>query len=104
MPRIYIPGYPDNLILFQATILSGATKSEMVATQGYANDLQQAYDNGGSPENSVAAASKPIVLPSSDALFFPYIQLLSVDTTDEVTPVAQGADRTLFLLFRKYLS
>lgn len=74
------------------------------SVSGRIADMQQIYDNGGNPEYCTAAASKPIAFPNSDALFFPFLQLISVSTADKVTPVAQGADRTLTLFFRSLFS
>lgn len=119
----------NNLYYQQCTIASGASKSEMIDTQGFglagiimpsawtaanlgfavcltgnANDLQQVYSSAGTAESSKATASQPIAFPSPDALFFPFLQILSVSTSDSTTPVTQGAARTLLLVFRKYLS
>ncbi len=129
MPKIPIPGYPDNLIMYQVNIAAGAASSEMIATEGYAltgiimpaawtaakigfavcvtgnpNDLQQVYSNGGIAETCVAVAAEPIAFPVNDALFFPYLKILSVDATDGTTPANQVAAATLFLLLRKFLS
>ena len=122
-------GNSNNLHAQQVTIASGASASEMIATQGFnlvgiimpaawtaadigfavcvtgnSNDLQQVNNQAGNPESSKAVAAKPIAFPSPDALYFPFLQILSVSTTDDTTPVTQGAARTLILLFREFLS
>lgn len=134
---IQIAGFPQNLFLQSATILSGASVSEMIATQGMAligiytptsgwtaanigfktcwngrpNDLVNAYNSAGTLEQCLisgdaASASVSILFPAPDALFVPFLQLTScaVASPQVATPVAQGADRTLYLLFRRYLS
>lgn len=129
---IKVQGYPDNLRALSVTILSGASVSEMFATQGWAivgiempsswtaaklayksclsgNDskLQAVKDNGGNYEKTAVAASINVAIPQSDTLFTAFCQLVSVDATEastSVTPVAQGGDRTIGLLLRKYLS
>lgn len=67
-------------------------------------DMQQIFDKSGSAESAVAAASKPIAQPTSDPLFFPFMQVLSVQVADKVTLVTQGADRTLTLIYRNQQS
>jgi len=119
----------SGLFSVDVTILSGASASEpftlqgkvlvgilmpsgwTAASLGFAGcasgriaDMQQIYDKTGSPETAVAAASKPIALPNSDPLWFPFMQVLSVQVADKVTLVTQGADRTLTLFFRAYQS
>jgi hypothetical protein len=134
---VNIAGFPQNLFLQKVTIPSGASASEMVATQGMALiglftptngwtaanigfkvcwngrdiDLVTAYNDGGVLEQAIissdaAAARIAILFPSPDALFTPYIQLVSVLVASPMvtTPVNQGADRVLYLLFRRYLS
>lgn len=126
---IPLAGYPNNLRAMSVTIASGASVSQMVATQGEAlvgiimpsawtaadigykscitgraADLQQVYDSGGNPEKTVVVASHNIAIPQADTVFAPFIQILSVSTADDTTGVTQGADRTVVLLFRKYLN
>lgn len=128
-PSPAIPGFPSNLFWQIVTIVSGASATEVIQTNGLAlvgivmpsawtaadiafkscmsgnpNEMQQLFDSGGNPEKTAAAASHNIAFPSSDALFVPFLQLVSVSTSDDTTPVTQGADRTLKLLFRNYLS
>ncbi len=134
MSDVVIQGYPGNLFLQKCSIASGASASEMIATQGFAliglftptngwtaaaigfktcwngsiPSLVNAYNDAGTLEQCVvstdaAAASIAILFPSPDALFAPYIQLTSV-TVATTTPVTQGADRVIYLLFRRYLS
>lgn len=125
-----IKGNPQNLIAQSVTIVSGASVSEMISAQGLAlvgvvmpaawtaaaigfkacltgniADLQTVYDAGGNPEGAVAAAVQgtTIAFPSSDALFFPFLQIVSV-TAGTATGVNQDADRTLILLFRRLFS
>jgi len=116
-----------------ATIASGAAISEMIPTQGRAlvgiftpaawtaaaigykvgwsgNDAEMynAYDSSGNLEQTkvstdAAAASVFIAIPTSDAIFAPYIKLTSV-TAASTTGVNQDAARTLVLVFRTFLS
>ncbi len=134
---IQIAGFPQNLFLQKCTILSGASVSEMISTQGMALvglytptngwtaanigfktcwdgrniDLVNAYNAAGTLEQAIvsgdaAAASIAIVFPSPDALFVPFLRLTSVlVASPQVTTAApQGAERVIFLLFRRYLS
>lgn len=63
--------------------------------------FRTAYDNGGNFEQSTVQASAFISIPQSDTVFAPYIRCKSVDATN--VAVAQGADRALTLVFRRYL-
>ncbi len=74
-------------------------------------DMVNAYNAAGTLEQAIvsgdaAAASIAIVFPSPDALFVPFLRLTSVlVASPQVTTAApQGADRVIFLLFRRYLS
>ncbi len=78
---------------------------------GRPNDLVAVYNNGGTLEQCIvstdaASASIAILFPVPDALFAPFIQLTSVlvASPQVTTPVTQGADRVIYLLFRRYLS
>ncbi len=123
-----IPGFPTNMVVQQVTIKSGASKSEQVATQGMAlvgvqmpatwtaadlgceaswdnNVFFAAYDGGGNAMTAVATANKFITFPFTNAVFAPFIKLTSVATGGgSVTPANQGADRTLYLIFRRLFS
>lgn len=131
MADIQIPGFPDNLVLKQVTILNGASASEIIPTQGlalvgirtpatwtaadigYKAGIQSAnaaalvtvYNGGGIAYTTVATASKHIAFPTSDALFVPFLQIQSVVAGGgSVTPANQAQDTVLLLLFRKFLS
>ncbi len=129
MPDLNIQGYPDNLRAYQVTIAAGASASEIFATQGWAivgiempaawtaanigykscmsgnvDKLKQVYDNGSNPEVTQVAASHNIAIPQSDTVFAPFMQLISVSTSDGTTPVVQVAAASITLLLRKYLS
>jgi hypothetical protein len=134
---VSIAGYPQNLFLQSCLIKSGASASELIATQGMALvgiytptsgwtaanigfktcwngrdiDLVNAYNAGGTLEQCLvsgdaAAASISILFPAPDALFVPYFCLTSVlvASPQVTTPVNQGADRVIYLLFRRFLS
>lgn len=128
MPEFKLMGFPDNLSAMSVTIPNGASVSEMIATQGRAlvgivmpaawtaaaigykvclsgnaADLLPVYDSGGNAMTTSAAASTHIAFPTSDAIFAPFLQIASV-TAATATGVNQGADRTLLLLFRSFLS
>ncbi len=129
MPDLAIQGYPENLRAFQVTIAAGASASEIFATQGYAivgiempaawtaadigykscisgNDskLRQVFDNGGNPEKTIVAAGHNVAIPQSDTIFSPFMQLISVSSADDTTPVNQVAAAVITLLMRQYLS
>lgn len=116
----------ENLWKYDVTILSGASVSEGVSTSGSAMvgllmpaawtaaavQLQASmdgityynvYNNAGGLEQSLVAASEWIAFPTADAIFAPFLRLLSA-TAASVTPVSQGADRSISMLFRRYLS
>lgn len=125
--------WPANMSFETADIASGAAVSQKIATQGRAlvgiftpsawtaaaigykvgwsgNDAEMyaAYDASGNLEQTLvstdaAAASVFIAIPTSDAIFAPYIKLTSV-TAGSTTGVNQGAARTLVLVFRTFLS
>lgn len=119
----------NSLFSHDVVIASGASSSEPFSLQGKAliaiimpaawtaaslgfagcmsgriADMQQIFDKSGAAESAVAAANKPIALPNSDPLFFPFMQVLSVQVADKVTLVNQAADRTLTLIYRNYQS
>lgn len=123
-------GNPQNLIAQSVTIASGDSVSEMISAQGLAlvgvvmpatwtaaaigfkacltgniADLQTVYDSGGNVEGTPANAvqATTIAFPSSDALFFPFLQITSV-VAGSATPTTQGAARVLILLFRRLFS
>lgn len=129
MPDATILGYPNNLRALSVTIANGASVSEIFATQGDAIvgiimpaawtaadiaykscitgnvlDLQQVYDSSGNPEKTIVVAAHNIAIPQSDTVFSAFVQLFSVSTADDTTPVNQGAARTIILLLRHYLS
>ncbi len=60
-----------------------------------------AYDNTGNLEQSVGTADAFICIPQGDTVFAPFMQLKSVDNAN--VAVAQGANRALTLVFRRYL-
>lgn len=124
-----LAGSPDNLRAQQVTIASGASASEMIPTQGMAligvlmpsawtaanigykaclsgrpNDLVTAYDGGGIVLQTPAAASRFLAFPLTDAIFAPFLQIVSVDPADGTTPVNQGAERSVVLLFRRFMN
>lgn len=79
-----------------------------VGWSGNDAEMYAAYDNGGILEQTLvstdaAAASVFIAIPTSDAIFAPYIKLTSV-TAASTTGVNQAAARTLVLVFRTFLS
>ncbi len=130
MPDVQIGGNPQNLVLRKVTIANGDSASEGEATDGMAligiimpstwtaADLgyQAAWDsvNGtyltavgasGRAETTVAAASTHILFPVGDAIFVPFIKIVSVAAGGgSTTPVTQGGARDLLLLFRRFLS
>ena len=122
-----------NMTFETATIASGAAISDKISTQGRAlvgiftpaawtaaaigykvgwsgNDTEMyaAYDSSGNLEQTAvstdaASATVFIAIPTSDAIFAPYIKLTSV-TAASTTGVNQGAARQLILVFRTFLS
>lgn len=128
MADVQIEGFPANLFLQKCTIANGASKSEYIATQGMAlvgimmpaawtaadigyeaswdkDKFNPVYGNGGIASTTVATASTYIAFPQSDAAFIPYLKLTSVAAGGgSVTPANQGAERTIYLLFRKLFS
>lgn len=122
-------GWPINLVAQKCTIASGASGSEIIATQGKAlvglimpaawtaaaiqyygsiagspRELKVLKDGGtGNLLQTLVAADDWVVFPMSDAFFGTFLQLVSV-TAASVTPVAQGADRDIILLFRNFVS
>ena len=128
----YLPtpnGWPNNLRILKCTIGTAADgASEIVPLQGKAivglimpaswtaaaiqyygsingnaRELKALKDGSTSVYlQTLVAAGDWIVFPLADALFAPYVQLVSVTATT-VTPVVQGADREILLLVRNYL-
>lgn len=128
MPDVTPAGFPTNLTVQQVTIANAASKTVQIATQGWAlvgivmptawtaadigyeaswdnNVFNAVYSGGGTASTTVAAASEFIAFPATDAIFAPFIKITSVATGGgSVTPVTQGAARTLYLVFRKLFS
>lgn len=127
MADVQLHGYPGNLFAQQVTIPNGAAVSEVLCTQGKAligirmptswtaaaigykvgisgnpSFFVSAKDSGGNFITTIAAGASYIAFPESDQIFAPYLQITSVTAATE-TPVNQGADRILTLLFRNYL-
>lgn len=121
-----IPGFPTNMVVQQVTILNGASKCEKTAPQGMAlvgiqmpaawtaadlgyeaswdnNVFFPVYSGGGIASTTPAAASTFIAFPTADAIFAPFIKVTSV-AAGTVTPTNQGADRVLYLIFRRLFS
>ena len=70
---------------------------------GNARELKALKDGSTSVYlQTLVAGGDWIVFPLADALFAPYVQLVSVTATT-VTPVVQAADREILLLVRNYL-
>ncbi len=122
-------GWPDNLFAQTCTILSGASSSELINTAGKAlvgivmpatwtaAAIQYYASIDGSASGThvvkdtttanlmqtLVVADDWIAFPLADALFSPWIKLVSV-TAASVTPVAQGGDRQIILLFHSFLN
>lgn len=125
-----IPGFPQNMSVRYGTILSGASATDLISTDGMApvgiiipsawtaadlgyklnwdgqiNDSLTAFDGFGTAMTTVAAANSWIVFPLSNAVYAPYMQITSVAAGGgSVTPVTQGADRKILIIFRRFLS
>src|ERR1035437_4062932 len=92
----------ENLWAETVTIASGANVSDGVSTQGHALvggvmpgawtaakigfdvsldniTYQTAYDAGGNVEQATVAAATSVAFPTSDALFWPFLRVKSVD-------------------------
>ncbi len=121
-------GWPINLTAQKVTIPASGSASELIPMQGKAlvglvmpaawtaaaiqyyasltpalGDLKVVKDTStGNLMQTLVAADDWIVFPLSDAVFTPYLQLVSVTATT-VTPVAQGAARDIILLLRNFL-
>ncbi len=62
------------------------------------------YDSGGNPEGtSVVAVQGTFIVFPGDALFVPFLRLMSA-TAGTFTPVDQTADREIIVLMKPYLS
>lgn len=129
MANYQLAGFPGNLFAWAATIPSGAAVSEMFPTQGYAvvgilmpsawtaaalqfyscltgnqADLLPLKDGTTAVYmQTLVAASDDIAFPNPNAIFRPFLQLKSV-TAGGVVAVNQGADRTIIVILRKFLS
>ncbi len=128
MPSYVLDNNPENLTAYKVTIKSGASLSDGVYTQGHAlvgiqmpaswtaaslgyevsvDDLtyQTGYDTSGNLEQTIVIAGCFVCVPLSDAIFAPYFKIRSVAAANPpvTTPVNQDADRTLILLFKRYL-
>jgi hypothetical protein len=124
--EIVIPGSPYNLRLYQVTIPSGASASEIFSTQGQVlagifmpsawtaadigmnvcwsgniGELIPLYQAAGAVTFNVQA-SVFVAFPTPNSVLVPFMQLTSV-TASTTTGVAQGGDRVLSVLFRKFL-
>ncbi len=121
-------GWPINLSALKVTIPNGGSATEMIPMQGkslvaiimpaawtasalqyYAalspssTDLKVVKDTStGNLMQTLVAADDWIAFPLSDAVFTPFLQLVSVTATT-VTPVTQGAARDIILLLRNFL-
>jgi hypothetical protein len=124
-----IKGSPHNLRLEEVTIPAGASlATEMIATQGMAivgiimpaawttadigynacasgnaGELQPVTDAGGNYITTAVSASKSVAFPQTDAIFWPFIQISSVQTKS-ATAVTQSAAAVVQLLLRKFLN
>lgn len=117
----------DNLSLEIVTIPSGAAESEPVATQGKAlvavltpagwdaanigvksgtrpNEMKTAYDNAGVVVQTKADVDRYIAFPLDSAVYGPFVSVTSIAAAGTGVPENQTADRSLILLFRRYLS
>lgn len=120
--EIQLDGFPENQWGVYVTIKSGASESEIIATQGRALVLailplawtaaniavkagivkDTVFPGTGNLRVSNAVAGQYTAFPTSDAVFAPYISVQSVDDTGAA--VAQAADRVLILIFRRFVS
>ena len=123
---ISISGFPENLTAQQVTIASGASTSEVIATQGRAlvgvimpatwtaaklaflagiasGGVVAVYDNAGNRLAATVAAAEFIAFPADQSIFAPYLQFASVDSTT-LAALNQNQATILILLFRRFLS
>ncbi len=124
LPQPY--GFSQNLTFQIATIAASASASDVIASQGKAlvglimpaawtAAAIQYYASVDSSSfkvvkdtttanlmQTLVAADDWIVFPLADAIFAPYIKLVSVTATT-VTPVTQNAERTIILVLRNFL-
>jgi hypothetical protein len=119
-----LAGFPENLWGQQVTIAAGASESEAIPTGGRAlvaivmpgawtaaligikagltpAALGVVYDNADNLALVKTAASRFLSVPLDNAVFAPYISVVSVAANGSATN--QEAARTLILLFRRYL-
>jgi hypothetical protein len=83
---------------------TAASLGYKVGFDGNASSLKQVYSAGGNPATTTVVADTWIAFPSGDALYGPFLQILSVLAADGTTAVNQGGARELILLFRKLFS
>jgi|SRR6185369_17558586 len=116
----------ENLFGEQITIASGASVSEGVPTLGRglcgiylpaswtaANiafsvsldgiNFVTVVDSSGNLEGCKVTAGTAVAFPTADALKFPFLRVLSVNTDGSGAAVTQGAARTLTLIFQRFL-
>jgi len=123
-----IPGWPANLWLQKVTIPAGASKSELLNTQGRGlvgiympaawtaaaigyeacwdgnpNDTEVVYDAGANIQTTPVDALHYVAFPMTSVAFIPYIKICSV-TISTATAVNQAAAREIILVFRNFLS
>lgn len=127
-PGMQAQGWPINLSAQKCTIPSGGSGSEIIPLQGKAivglimpatwtaaaiqyyaglsmtpSQLKVVKDQTtGNLLQTLVAADDWIIFPLTDALYAPFVQLVSV-TPASVTPVTQGAAREIILLLRNFL-
>jgi hypothetical protein len=112
----------------KVTIPSGASKSELLNTQGRGlvgifmpaawtaadigyeanwdgnpNDMFVVYSAGAQVQTVAVGASQYIAFPMSSVSFVPFIKITSV-AAGTATPANQGAAREILLVFRNFLS
>lgn len=116
----------ENLEAVDVTIASGASNSNVATSEGRAlvglrmpagwdaadlrfkaalksgDTLLPVFDSFGNPLKATVTESTFITLPLSQACYAPYVCVSSVDTSGNA--VNQTADRTIVLLFRRFLS
>ncbi len=123
-----IPGWPANLWLQKVTIPSGASKSELLNTQGRGlvgifmpsawtaadigfeanwdgnpNDMFVVYSAGAQIQTVAVDVNQYIAFPMSSVSFVPFMKITSV-AAGTATPTNQGAARQIIIVFRNFLS
>lgn len=122
----YIERTEDNLQIYEATIANGASESEAIQTHGMspvsiimpsewtaaqlrwkASDaVSGTYsfvkDTGGNVQPIVVAADDRITKVGNDAMFMPFLKLVSTDSVGAA--VNQAGARVIKVVFRRYLS